>query len=79
MKQIVGMLDQFQSRVVGYEQRLSLATGRIATAYASLFHRQTLESSKVDKCVYVFVYMCVYVFVYMCVCVCVRVCDVCIV
>ena len=51
MKQIVEILDQFQSRVVGYEQRLSLATGRITTAYASLLHRRTLESSKVNKCV----------------------------
>ena len=57
MKQIVGMLDQFQSRVVGYEQRLSLATGRIATAYASLLHRRTLESSKVNKCVCVMVWV----------------------
>lgn len=57
MKQIVETLDQFQSRLFGYEQRLSLATGRVATAYASLLHRRTLESSKVKKCV---VCVCVY-------------------
>ena len=61
MKQIVEILDQFQSRVSGYEQRLSLATGRIATAHASLLHRRTLESSKVNK--YVCVCACVGVFV----------------
>ena len=72
MKQIVEVLDQFQSRLFGYEQRLSLATGRIATAHASLLHRRTLGSSKVNK----YVCMCACVCVHVCVCVCMflRVC-----
>ena len=73
MKQIVEILDQFQSRVSGYEQRLSLATGRIATAHASLLHRRTLESSKVNKyvCVCVCGCVCMYIAcVHMCGCVC---------
>lgn len=67
MKHIVETLDQFQSRLFGYEQRLSLATGRIATAYASMLHRRTLECSKTDK--YVFVCI-VAIYVFLCVNVC---------
>ncbi|XP_065897769.1 coiled-coil alpha-helical rod protein 1-like isoform X2 [Dysidea avara] len=48
IKQLVEVLEQLQSRLGCYEQRLSLAAGRVATAQATLIHRRALQSSRND-------------------------------
>jgi len=48
IKQMVEVLEQLQSRLGCYEQRLSLAAGRVATVHASLIHRRALQSSRID-------------------------------
>jgi len=46
--QLVEVLERLLSRLGCYEQRLSLAAGRVATVHASLIHRRTLQSSRID-------------------------------